>query len=589
MYPITDPYRAKMLDQTQKHNLRGTLDTSINFTEADVIGVSYRNQCSDKNVLLGSVNIGTLKLTFIKDLLDRGDYYGKKITLTDGLRVQTGKIDVYADVPIGVFYIGEAVRTGQGMVDVTAYDVLSLMDRPYTVGQTSGKLYDYCKMIEDATGATFGMTQAECEALPNGDIEIAPFTDNDMTTWRDMVSELAQLIGGFAYAGRDGKWLFKSFDNTAVIDVPVNRRMSGSKFSDFETRFDGLSYLDVKTTGELQYVGDRDGYVMNLGNNPFLQYGTPSAIEMRAQAIFNRVQLMQYTPYEVSILPAFIALDLGDVVSFSDDYTGDTSSGAVMAITWTYNKSIKIQCYGANPNLQYGQSKAEKAAQGAASSNKFDKISTFTATNIQEFEIGNAEREILRTYFSTSSEQPMLTLTEVKFNLEEPGEVQILYYLNNELIGYSPVETYSEGGLHTMSVMYPMSGLATNFKHKFTVFMRTSTGLNIQPLDARTYVQGFGADLTSKWLGLIEASDTILLTDLGSIQPIVITDGVVTHEWPVMSSPEISDTFSKVAISTIGVLPFLESVNAYLENAYYATEDLEYFLATEEDEYLETE
>ena len=298
---------------------------------------------------------------------------------------------------------------------------------------------------------------------------------------------------------------------------------------------------------------------------------------------------MQYTPFEVSMLPAFIALDLGDVVSFTDDYTGDTSSGAVMALTWTYNKSVKVQCFGANPNLQYGQSKAEKAAQGAASSNKNDKISTFAATNIQEFEIADEEREILRTYFSTSSEQPMLTLTEVKFNLEEPGEVQILYYLNNELIGYSPVETYSESGLHTMSVMYPMSGLATNFKHKFAVFMRTSTGLNIQPQSARTYVQGYGADLTSKWLGLIEASDTVPLVDVGTIQPIVITDGVVSHEWPVISSPAISDTVNLLPVSSVSVLPFTESVNAYLENAYYATEDLEFYLATEDDKYLETE
>ena len=588
MYPISEAYQTKMLDKVQTHRLTGTLDDTITFDDSDVIGVSYRNQCSDKNVLLGSVNIGTLKLTFLKDLLDRGDYYGKKITISDGLLLQKDPI-VWTDVPVGVFYIGEAYRTGQGMIDVTAYDALSLMDKPLTVAQTNGKLYDFCKIIEDSTGAEFGMTQEECEALPNGNIEIAPYTDNDMTTWRDMVSELAQMIGGFAYADRTGKWRLKPFDNTSVLTIPVNRRMSGAKFSDFETRFDGLSYLDIKTTGELQYVGDRDGYVMNLGNNPFLQYGTPSAITSRVEAIFAKVQLMAYTPFEVSMLPAFIALDLGDVVSFSDDYTGDTSSGAVMALIWTYNKSVKVQCFGANPNLQYGQSKAEKAAQGAASSNKNDKISTFAATNIQEFEIGNEEREILRTYFSTSSEQPMLTLTEVKFNLEEPGEVQILYYLNNELIGYSPVETYSESGLHTMSVMYPMTGLATNFKHKFVVCMRTSTGLNIQPASARTYVQGFGADLTSKWLGLIEASDTIDLLDVGSVQPVVLVDGVVTHEWTVVTAPSISDTVDVLPVSSVGLLPFTETVNAYLENAYYATEDLEFYLATEDDEYLETE
>ena len=120
MYSISNDYRTKMLDQVQTHRLTGLLAGTISFTDADVIGVSYHNQCSGKNVALGSVNIGTLKLTFLNDPLNRGDYYGKTISISDGLLVDNSDPDnpVFEDIPIGVFYIAEATWRASGMVDI---------------------------------------------------------------------------------------------------------------------------------------------------------------------------------------------------------------------------------------------------------------------------------------------------------------------------------------------------------------------------------------------------------------------------------------------------------------------------------------
>ena len=330
MYSISEAYRTKMFDNVQTHSLRGTINQNFIFTDDDVIGVSYTNQCSDKKVALGSVNIGVLKLTFLKDILNRGDYYDKKIVISDRLLTGYDENDdpVWESVPIGEFYVGDAVHTGPDMVDITAYDCLSKLDRTLEISQTSGYLYDFCQAIARDTGTAFGMTQEEVEELPNSTVIIGPYPDNDMSTYRDLLSKLAVMVGGFAYADRDGSWKIKSFNNTSVISIPKNRRFSGSKFSDYQTRFDGLSYEDVKTTGETKYFGNPNGFIMELGNNPFLQYGTGNFVTERVEEIFEKVQLMRYTPYEVSLLPAFIALDLGDVLSFVGDYTADTTTGA---------------------------------------------------------------------------------------------------------------------------------------------------------------------------------------------------------------------------------------------------------------------
>lgn len=568
MKNVSQEYIEKMFDQVQTHSLRGTLDNDISFTDRDVVGVSWTGQCSDKNVKIGSVYISTLKLTFLKDFLNRGEYQDKKITIEDGLHLGEENIEY---VPLGEFYIGEATWTGKDMVVVTAYDCLSKMDKPIANYQTSGYLYDLCKMVESITGAPFGMTRAECEALPNGNILISAFEENDMTTWRDFVSKLAQMVGGFAYADADGTWKLKSFSNTSIMSIPNIRRMSGSKFSDFQTRFDYLSYVDIRTTGETIYIGDPEGFGMDIGENPFLQFGTSNFVKLRAEAIYNIVKDMKYTPYEVSLLPAFIALDLGDVLSFPDDYTENVSTGALMSITWTYNKSVKVKCFGSNPNLVNAKSAADNRAAVNRSSNKDGRISSFVSTNAKEVVIGDLEtREVLRTRFSTSSSQPVLTLTEIKFETDEATEVQVIYELDREEIDYIPTETYSEAGFHTISLMYPLLGVEQNLPHTFIVKMRSSSGAVIEPLEARTYIQGTGFDVSNQFSGLIEAEDDILFIQFYGLELLRLNESaqVVINQAAIAQA---MDDFKEIGLSSIGLLPIEEGSGVLSPHVFFET------------------
>lgn len=573
MKTISQEYYEKMFDQVQTHSLRGTLDNDISFTDRDVVGVSWTGQCSDKNVKIGSVYIGTLKLTFLKDFLNRGEYQNKKITIEDGLWLDDENIEY---VSIGEFYIGEATRTGKDMVVVTAYDCLSLMDKPIAEYQTSGYLYDLCKMVELITEAPFGMTRADCEALPNGNVLLSAFEENDMTTWRDFVSKLAQMVGGFAYADSDGTWKLKSFGTVPVTSISNIRRMSGSKFSDFKTRFDYLSYVDIRTTGETLYIGDSLGFGMDIGENPFLQFGTALEVKLRAQEIFDVVKEMKYTPFDVSLLPAFIALDLGDVISFTDDYTQNISSGALMSVTWTYNKSVKIKCFGSNPNLVNAKSAADNRAAANRSSNKDGRITAFVATNSSEIVVNDNETtEILSTRFSTSSSQPVLTLTEIKFETDDETEVEIIYELDRTEFDYIPTETYSEAGIHTISLMYPLMGVEQNTAHVFKVKMRSSSGAVIQPLEARTYIQGTGFDVSNVFDGYVDAEDNIYLIPLGELELLTMNDNAVitVNSAAVVSASENFDLYTLAHLSAIpleegqGVLSphvFFQTVFGYI-------------------------
>jgi hypothetical protein len=291
--------------------------------------------------------------------------------------------------------------------------------------------------------------------------------------------------------------------------------------------------------------------------------------------IYGIVQEMTYTPYDVSLLPAFCILDLGDVLSFTNDYTGDTSSGCVMQVTWTYNKSFNVKCFGSNPNLMTAKSKTDHAIAGQSSANKDGRISTFVATNIREIEVTNDKIEILKTLFTTSGDQALLTMTEVKFKLADElldnEVVEVFYYLNGEEVDYVPTETYSEGGYHTISLMYPIEGLEKDRKYSFVVKMRTQTGAVIDPLSARVYVQGVGYDLTGQFDGYIEAQDDVYLVGIGYMEPLGYTESVSASDFDV-DGETASDTLTFYDLAHLSLKGLSDSVTIVFDFLALATE-----------------
>ena len=616
MFNVSEAYRAKMLDQIQTHRLVGLLDDTYSFTEADVIGVSYKNQCSQKNVALGSVNIGVLKLTLLVDLLDRGDYYGKKIVLYDGLKIEeeSGE-DVFEDVPVGVFYIAEAIRTAAGIV-ITAYDVLSKTDKNLTIDQTSGTLYYFCKYIESETGASFGMTQEECEALPNGTEVLSPYEDNDMTTFRDLMSAIAQMVGGFAYADRLGTWKLRSFDNISVITIPKARRMSGTEISDFDSYYDFVSYVDAQTK-IVKVIGEGDGLVMKLGNQPFLQYGTPDAITRRVENIVAVVKQMVYTPFKASMLPAFIALDLGDVIELEDDYSGETSSGAVMLATWTYNKSYKVQCYGDNPNLRDAQSRTDKDISGIISQTVQNEVTYYNFANLEPIQFESDQEVTIAQLYFTAAQQTTVKIMhefimEMLRDLSLQGSYEIRYYLDEERVNYSPYESLSpliittdvptpeeESGEGTEPVradiepvestitrdfFYVLRDIQPGIRHSWEVRILTH-GIEETTIDinhAHITLEGQRLYGDEYFDGYIEAKEPITVIPVGNLAPVEITDEAVFVFNQAIANI-VNDNLELVDVADLGLITIAEGSGVLSPHVYM---DGGFFIAAEDDSVL---
>jgi len=605
MYTVSDEYKTKMLDQIQTHALSGTIG-STSFSGNDVIGVSYTNKCTEKKVNIGGVNIGTLKLTFLTDILNRGDYYGKEITISDWLLTgyDENEDPVWEEVPIGVFYIAEATWTAAGMIDITAYDVLSFLDKNLNIDQSSGTIYSWCKYIEQETGAVFGMTEAQCELLPNGTELISPYEEGNLETFRDLLSALAQMVGGFAYAERDGTWKLKTFGNTSVISIPKNRRYQGAKYSDFTTYYDTVSYVEAETN-TVRYIGDGEGLVMKLGSNSFLQYGSFGAIQRRVYAIVDSIKNMTYTPFEVGLMPAFVALDLGDVVSLVDDYTEDTSSGAVMDVTWTYNKSFKIKSYGDNPNLRSAQSKTDKNIAGLMQNTTRNEVTYYNFSNIEAFTFGPEEETTIASLAFTSAQETTVKILhefimDILSDLAVGGSYELHYYLDDELVSYKPIEslgaiTAFQSGTDTPATItrdffYILKNVEPNVRHTWEVkiIAHDIESMTIDVNHAHVTLEGqrlYGEDY---WGGYIEAKDTLTLIPFGYLSLVSITESVSADLYTSIGETA-SDNYTLIDLSNLTLIGMTDSVQVLKQGGFYfATEDGK-DIVTENDKNIITE
>ena len=553
MYQISDEYRAKMFDEVQTHRLVGTID-GISFTENDVIGVSYSNQCSEKKVNVGSVFVGVLKLTFLKSFLSRGDYYQKKIIISDGLLLgyDENEQPIWEDIPIGEFYVAEATWRAENMIEVVAYDALSRMDKPCEVDTSNGTVYSFCKWIELMTGVEFGMTEDQVNAMPNGPEFIQAYYENDIVTYRDLLSYLAAFVGGFAYAGRDGKFYLKNFGNFRRIDIaiPKNRRINNAKFSDFVTAYDAISYTYFKT-GRVSYFGPGQWTICDLGANPFLQYGSDETLYSRRWNILGAIVPMLYTPFTVSLLPAFIAIDLADVIEFTDDYTEDSTVGGAMQISWSYSRQVTVSCFGDNPDIEKVKSSSSKSISRVTESSVSNEMVYHNFVNTEPITFGpEVETSVAKLRFMASSPTNVLIFHEFIFDVEmDPSlanSYEVRYYYDGELIGYSPYESLAAMGVKTevdgteyegvvepvnLSIcrdfFYMKKGITPGASHEWEVKV-ISHGIESTTIDVNhchITLEGQSLYADDVFDGLIQVEDNVELFSFGYIEPLAIKEG----------------------------------------------------------------
>ena len=516
MYSVSNAYLTAMKQNTFTRTLRGKIG-NIDYTVDDVLtgSCTITNKISDgTEVRIGSVNIGELTITFINDL-GITEWSNAAITVEEGLLLAN---NTYEYVPMGTYYVSKADRTASGIV-ITAYDAMSKFDKRWQMNATSGTAASYLGYICSSCGVTLGMTQTQIEALPNGNRLLGLYTDNDIETFRDALSWVAQTLASYATIDRQGRLVLRAYKSMPDDVVNAYERYSGETFSTFTTRYSGISVVDIKSQ-TTKYIGmEPDVYLTyNLGSNPFLQYGTDSSRIGMMTNILTSMQNINYTPFS-AVLPCGGAYDLGDVITFSGGI-GDVT-GCVTSFTWNFNGTDNyiVKGEGKDPSLTSARSKTDKNLSGLMSQINAEEIQYYIFRNLDEINIGDTqEKEIINIRFASMLAATVILDAEILLDVEGDNAVGVVTYRidSSEVTDYKPTETWIDGK-HVLHLMYIINTEMTQVYHLTATLKMAGGSAYIAPLHVQAAIHGQGLVSTDNWDGGIDFEETLTDSTFGTM------------------------------------------------------------------------
>ena len=525
MYQVSEEYLKQTKRKVQTFRLAGTVN-KIAFTNHDILSGSFTitNQCSEQNdVKIGSVYIGELKCTFKPDL-QVPDWTNAQIIVSEGLLIGG---TAWEDVPLGVYTVSEANDTEYG-VDITAYDNMARFNRSCTVDITIGTPYELLTLACTTCEVELGLTQADVDALPNGTESLSLYTENDIETWQDFVFWVAQATGTIATMDREGKLVLRSYTQNVVDTLTNHERFTGSKFSKFETRYSGLSCVNMADDTTSYYGSNPDNYLTyNLGSNPFLQYGVDSYKEQIRRAVLTALLQIDYVPFETSCLCGAM-YDLGDIIRCTDGIAPG-KLGCVMMYDYTFNGGYKITGFGSDPALATAKSKTDKNLEGLRNNVSTNEILFFNYENASAIQIGDGEsKAIIDIRFTSSVSIGVLFQAEIllEATATEADVIGTIEYTLNDvtIIGYNPTETW-KNGKHILSLMY-MLMIEGNSINRWLVKLNIAGGsIAIAQGAVRAVIYGQGLVGTVEWDGFITVEEK--LTQIAVLDSLTVSKDMI--------------------------------------------------------------
>ena len=521
MYPVSVDYLAAMKKPVQRFRMTGKMGT-IPFTDENILKGSFSisHQCSgNEEVQIGQVYMAELTVTFMNNMhIPRYSLKDKQIIPKHGLMLPNR---TYEDVPLGIFNVNEAEWTASGVV-IKAYDNMIKLDKACNINSAIGLPFSLATMACDYCGLTLGTSEYEFSNFVNGSTILSMMTENDIETWRDFLSWVAQTVGCNAMADRSGRIILKPYNQTVVDTLDTQHRFKGASFSDFITKYTGISCVNIaeKTTSYYGLEVD-DGLTYNLGSNPFLQYGVEEAQAGQRRAVLTALQQINYVPFTADLIGSPV-YDLMDVFSFPGGLGDEEKLFCMTKYVFNYHGKYTMTGVGKNPALASAKSKTDKNIVGLLSQKEHEGMQFTVFTNADPVVVADGEsKSVMLIRFIVEKKTHCMIEMEILLDAEttEEGEegqwiendavCTVTYYLNGEEIEqHVPVETWQDGR-HILSLHYDLQAVAAQV-HEWDVWLTMAGGqVSMGKYDILGVIAGEGLAGDSEWDGVIRAQDDI--------------------------------------------------------------------------------
>ena len=414
MYTVTNSYKEACKKSVQKFRITGTIN-DVSFNDLNVLKDTFIIENGNNAYAIGQLYIGCLTAVFVGLNLDAKTLKGKQIIPKMGLMLKDG---TYEDIPLGVYNITEVVLTVEG-ISVKAYDNVSRLSRKCLTENIEDSAYQIVKTVADSCKLKLADTEEEFENLCNGIEPLELYETNNIETCLDLVTWLAQTMCCNVYADRDGKLVFKQFNDTAIDTIDVSHRFMGANFSDYITKYTGLSCVNIEEMTTSYYGNETDdGLSYNLGSNPFLQGEDKDTLRKN---ILESLAPINYASFSADIMcnPSY---DLMDVFYFTGGLANICYSYCMTHFVFKYGDLMTIEGTGKDASLATGRSKSGKNLSGLFMGSSNASLDVKSFTNSSEIQLSSQDTELISVTFSTKSNTTLLCLAKIILDLTTEKE-----------------------------------------------------------------------------------------------------------------------------------------------------------------------
>ena len=530
MYPTSTEFRRVLEAGDISQDWYGT----ITMTDGETVDFSYENiaastgthtrKCSETSSIgMGTVYAAELSLQFKDGLgLDRRRLFDGIIDLNAKIVSRTS-VSTWGDAgafswmdlsetawedlssvyveyvfPMGKYIIKQVMQT-YGDVKIVAYDFMILFDAelPANVNRDGMLPYDRLQSACTACGVTLGISREEVLKMPNGNRMLAfANTSDQMKTWRDVVAETAEALGGNAMMTRGGALTVMHYGRYAVDGIGAGFRYS-SEFSDYQSYYTGI-YLTYKEGGVQDYRSNTTeqedtGLSYDLGYNAFLQISNETRRHAAMTEIINAFRGLMYTPFKVS-MPFNPAYDLMDVVEFYDNQADGDDVAPITAITVHIGGKMDISCGGENPALQDAVSKETRAVESI--SNGFSSHDFWMVMNNAPEENSltvqaDTPTKIGEVLFYAREDLSMIQIAyTATYTLEQTTLVEAEIFVDETSVYKTQENQLPEENRITVTTGYELSGKGS---HKVEVYLTvTEATINVSGVLSANSASGTG-------------------------------------------------------------------------------------------------
>lgn len=369
-------------------HIRGVLTLltgqEIVLDDTNMIGdPTTESQCVEDQEVFNFGGLYAGKLTINLNLTEKPDLVvGGTVELSFSVEgFQSGANEEW--VPLGVWDVKRADRVSENCLAVEAMDRIDRLNVSMDADTSSPITMQMAmQRVTELTGVEFAQTIAELqEFIEYPMLSVNGYGFGYARTCREEVRMISQIIGGFAYADRNGRIAFRQFGNytyignqrvyTSVLTIPASKRFS-AKLSEYAFKVRSLTYTnsyglsateilnnDGKVMTDLGYSQNR--YIWNNNRDGYAQARILEYIEAIGTALYQLV----WTPGQVEWY-GDPTLDLGDQVTLTGAVAGQLKYFMITDIAWRFRGRQTLGSAGAGSSQVSGAISGSSGSSAAA-------------------------------------------------------------------------------------------------------------------------------------------------------------------------------------------------------------------------------